>query len=157
MSAIKISGLPASLVKEIRETGLDANNQPLEIQTSDGNGNPCRHCLRMVEKGESFYVLAHRPFSTIQPYAEVGPIFLHVENCEAYEDRQDTPEALTNKDVLLLRGYDHNERIVYGTGEIVPTVKVRDHAKKMLENDQVEFVHIRSTTNNCYQARIDNI
>ncbi len=157
MSTTKISGLPGDVVKKIHQSRLDANNQPLEVHTSDGNGNLCRHCLQMIGEGDEYYILAHRPFTVTQPYAEMGPIFLHVKNCSEYEDSGGTPEALTNKDNLLLRGYDEDERIVYGTGGIVPTQNIREHAEKLLQLDRVSFVHIRSANYNCYQARIDPV
>ncbi len=155
MFEVKLSGLPTNEVREIRKTLSDANGQPLEIKVSDGKANPCRHCLQMIEKGDEFYVLAHRPFNTVQPYAEMGPIFLHKKECEAYEDKGSIPTALSNKETLIVRGYDKNEKIVYGTGEIVPTDEIHSFAKSILSIKEVEFVHIRSANNNCYQARID--
>ena len=156
MTEVKLSGLPPKEVENIRKTQTDSNNQPLEVKISNGNGNPCRHCLKMIEKDEEFYVLAHRPFSTIQPYAEMGPIFLHKKECKPYVDDGSLPSAITNKETLIMRGYDKDERIVYGTGKIVPRQELRSQAKSILEMEDVEFVHVRSTTNNCYQARIDN-
>ena len=56
---------------------------------SDGGDNPCRHCLREIEKGKDMLVLTHRPFGNVQPYAESGPIFLCAEACErVFEDPQ---------------------------------------------------------------------
>ncbi|MGI9350475.1 MAG: DUF1203 domain-containing protein [Rhizobiaceae bacterium] len=150
-----ITGLSETIVEDIRKNGRDANNQTLETVVSDGGGNPCRHCLRMIEKGDQYFVLAHRPFETIQPYAEVGPIFLHVEDCEPFEDGDGLPEAFENKENVLIRGYNSEERIVYGTGEIVPVSELRQRAAKILSRNQVKFVHVRSASNNCYQARID--
>ncbi len=155
MSEIKLSGLPTNEVDKIRKSQSDANNQPLETKISDEQGNPCRHCLKMIDKEKEFYVLAHRPFSTVQPYAEMGPIFLHKKKCEPYVDFGEIPESLTNKETLIIRGYDEDERIVYGTGEIVPREELHSFAKTMLTNKKVEFIHIRSANNNCYQARID--
>ncbi len=55
---------------------------PPERRTSNGVGVPCRHCLRNVEAGRDYLILAYRPFPALQPYAETGPIFLHAEPCE---------------------------------------------------------------------------
>jgi len=67
------------------------------------------------------------------------------------------PDALTNKETIMIRGYDRDERIVYGTGKIVPTQDIRQHASDMLAMENVEFVHLRSACNNCYQARMDPV
>lgn len=157
MGEIEVTGLPKEVVREIRRTRKDSNGQTLEVQQSNGNGNPCRHCLQMIEEGEEHFVLAHRPFSKLQPYAETGPIFLHVKECSPYEDNRDIPESFTNKETIMLRGYDSRERIVYGTGKIVPMEQFRQHAAELLSLEGVEFVHVRSACNNCYQARIDRV
>ncbi len=157
MSNVRLAGLPNAIVRKIRASGKDANGQPLEVQISDGNGNPCRHCLEMIGEGEEYYILSHRPFTTVQPYAEQGPIFLHVDECCSYEDTKEIPDAFTNKETVMLRGYDRDERIVYGTGKIVPTTEFRQCASDMLSLERVEFVYIRSSANNCYQARVDRV
>ena len=157
MANIKLTGLPSNEINEIRKNKLDSNGQPLETAISDGKGNPCRHCLEMINEGEEFYILAHRPFKTVQPYAEVGLIFLHKKQCQPYIDRGEMPEAFMNKITLIVRGYDKNERIVYGTGKVIPRQELHSFSETMLLNEQVEFIHIRSANNNCYQARIDQL
>ena len=92
----------------------DANGRPPERAVSDGDGNPCRHCLAMIEEGAEMLVLAHRPFATVNPYAEVGPIFLHARECEPFRGKG-APPVLASP-TYLVRGYGADERIVYGTG-----------------------------------------
>jgi hypothetical protein len=55
----------------------------------------------------------------------------------------------------LVRGYDSNDRIVYGSGQIVPTAHIPEVAAGMLRDDRVAYVHVRSASNNCYQCRIE--
>ena len=42
--------------------GKDANGQRPEQALSDGDGNPCRHCLRFIPKGRGMLILSRRPF-----------------------------------------------------------------------------------------------
>ena len=56
---------------------------------------------------------------------------------------------------FLIRGYGPDDRIVYGTGRIVAPAAMTEAAQDMLEDPRVAYVHVRSATNNCYQARID--
>ena len=65
--------------------------QPPERKISDGDGVPCRHCLGYVEAGAPYLVLAYRPFPAPQPYAEVGPVFLHADPCPAYDPANGLP------------------------------------------------------------------
>ncbi|MEE9313868.1 MAG: DUF1203 domain-containing protein [Rhizobiaceae bacterium] len=153
---LKFSGLPTNEANRLRAGGVDHHNQPPESQTSDGNGNPCRHCLGFIDKGENFLVLSHRPFQSIQPYAEQGPIFLHAENCPAHQSvAEKLPPVLHDSRSYLLRGYDQDERIVYGSGGMVEHENIITHAKELFQNPRIRFIHVRSSSNNCWQARID--
>ena len=153
----KFVSIDTKKVRHLQNGGLDANGQEPEIAISDGAGNPCRHCLENIEEGEEMLILAHRPFKEIQPYAELGPIFLHAKQCARYftAAHNEIPAVLSSSSHYLLRGYDENERIVYGTGTIVPNEDINSWADTMFGNSKVKFIHIRSASNNCYQARIE--
>jgi hypothetical protein len=115
---------------------------------------PCRHCLKNVAAGEPYLIFAYRPFPGPQPFAETGPIFLHAEECERAPSRAEPPEMLASPDYIV-RGYGEDDRIVYGTGAVVPTVEIAGRAEALLSRDDVAYVHVRSARNNCYQCRID--
>lgn len=152
--SIRFVALETSVVHALQQGGADANGQPPERQVSDGPGVPCRHCLHPVDRGESYLVLAHRPFPKPQPYAELGPIFLHAELCERHRENGQVPEMLRSPQYIL-RGYNTDDRIVYGSGHIVPTAEIPSAAAQMFTDPRIAYVHVRSASNNCYQCRID--
>ncbi|WEX87097.1 DUF1203 domain-containing protein [Sinorhizobium garamanticum] len=146
--------MPDDDAKRLRGGGLDAyGNQP-EQRISDGAGVPCRHCLRNVDSGKSYLVLAYRPFASVQAYAETGPIFLHADECPAY-DEYALPPILTSSKEYLLRGYGNDDRIVYGTGGVVAVERLPERAEELLARTDVAYVHVRSAKYNCYQCRIE--
>jgi len=55
----------------------------------------------------------------------------------------------------IVRGYGHDDRIVYGTGAVTPTPEIAVRAHTLLERTDVAYVHVRSARNNCFQLRID--
>jgi hypothetical protein len=55
----------------------------------------------------------------------------------------------------IVRGYGADDRIVYGTGRVVPTAEIPDAAEALLARGDVAYVHVRSASNNCYQLRVD--
>jgi hypothetical protein len=148
------SGIPSSVADAYRYGAPDANGQVPERKISNGDGVPCRHCLGNVAEGEPYIVLAYRPFPSLQPYAEVGPIFIHAEPCEPHI-RGGFPARERNGDGRILRGYGTDDRIVYGTGMVVGNEEVEDKAKNILQRPDVAYVHMRSANNNCYTLRID--
>lgn len=150
----KIIALPTELTRHLQSGGHDAHGQLPERCLSDGGSNPCRHCLRYIPEGAEMLILAHRPFATAQPYAETGPIFLCAAACTRYEGPE-LPEALTASPDYLIKGYNGDDRIVYGTGAVVPQETMMQQAEAILADKRVKYLHIRSARNNCYQARID--
>ena len=152
--SIRFVALDTELVRALQAGGPDANGQTPERQVSPGDGIPCRHCLKPVAKGEPFLVLAHRPFPAPQPYAEQGPIFLHAEPCARRDDGPAVPGMLASPRYIV-RGYGANDRIVYGSGQIVATPEIPFAAAALLEDPRIAYLHVRSASNNCYQCRID--
>ena len=150
------SGMPSAEAAAFRAGAPDANGQPPERRISDGDGVPCRHCLGYVEAGAPYLVLAYRPFPAPQPYAEIGPVFLHAEECPAYDPAQGLPPRhRQSKSQQILRGYGLDHRIVYGTGVVVSPEAIEREAAAILSRDEVAYVHMRSATNNCFTLRID--
>jgi hypothetical protein len=145
--------IPTEVVRAYQAGGADANGQVPERAVSDGDGNPCRHCLKMIPAGAGMLVLAHRPFPGLQPYAELGPIFLCADACEA-GGGEGQPEVLASPDYIV-RGYGADDRIVYGTGGVVATGAIPARAAELFGDGRVAYLHVRSARNNCYQLRID--
>jgi hypothetical protein len=145
--------IPTDIVRAYQAGGVDSYGLLPERRVSDGGGNPCRHCLQMIPEGAGMLVLAHRPFGALQPYAETGPIFLCADRCEA-GGAAEVPEILASPEYIV-RGYGADERIVYGTGGVVETARIRARAAEVLALPGVAFVHVRSARNNCFQVRIE--
>jgi hypothetical protein len=152
---ITFSALPTDIVRAYQSGAPDAYGAPAERAVSNGAGNPCRHCLRNIPEGADMLILAHRPFDGLHPYAETGPIFLCAEPCERHTDSTALPPVLTTSPDYLIKGYGRDDRIVYGTGAVVPTTRLAEHATRILDDPKVAYVHVRSARNNCYQARVE--
>ncbi|WP_428696232.1 DUF1203 domain-containing protein [Stappia sp.] len=155
MAELRFLALDTDTVRHYQAGGLDANGQTPERKISGGSGVPCRHCLRQIPEGTPFLILAHRPFPQAQPYAEIGPIFLCADPCERHPESASLPDMFADMESLIVRGYGHDERIVYGTGGVVETREIEARAGELLKRDDIAFVHLRSARNNCYQGRIE--
>ncbi|WP_136634323.1 DUF1203 domain-containing protein [Pseudooceanicola onchidii] len=150
----RILPLATDLVRSLRQGAPDANGQPAERAVAQGTGNPCRHCLCDIPEGAGTLILAHRPFATLHPYAECGPIFLCGDDCAAWQAAPDSlPPVLKGRDSFLVKGYHPTERIAYGTGATVPADQLSATITAILARADVAFADIRSSRNNCYQAR----
>ncbi len=152
--AVRFVALDTSDVRRLQSGGADINGHTPERVTHPASTVPCRHCLGQVEKGDPFLILAYRPFPEAQPYAEQGPIFLHADACERGGGDDKVP-AMFGSPEYIMRGYNSHDRIVYGSGRIVPTARMTDVAEEMFADPQIRYIHVRSSTNNCYHCRID--
>jgi hypothetical protein len=151
---VQFKALPTEQVRELQRGGPDAYGNTPERKISDSDGMPCRHCLKNIAAGEAYLILAYRPFPELQPYAETGPIFLHAEECGRAGESDNLPEILESPDYIV-RGYGRDNRIVYGSGGVIPTGAIAARAEALFERDDIAYVHVRSARNNCYQCRIE--
>jgi hypothetical protein len=154
---LNFAALPTEPVRALQSGGLDANGHEPEVGISDGIGNPCRHCLRDVPQGHEMLVLAYRPFPCGQPFAELGPIFLCANPCERHTDSPTLPAMFSSREKMLVRAYGGDDRIVYGSGQVVETKNIVTVASQLLERDETAYLHMRSASYNCYQCRIDKV
>jgi hypothetical protein len=155
MGLIRFVAMPTEHARAYQRGEPDAYGFPPERRTSDGDGVPCRHCLTNVAAGEDYLILAYRPFPALQPYAETGPVFLHAKECERAPETDVMPELFRASPDWIVRGYGHDDRIVYGTGAVTPKQDVCTRAHELLQRDDIAYVHMRSARNNCYQVRIE--
>lgn len=151
---MRYSALPTDIVRALQAGAPDAYGMPPERSTSDGGGNPCRHCLCDIPKDAGMLIFAHRPFEGLHPYAETGPVFLCADPC-AQGGGTATPNILLTSPTYLVKGHSADERIVYGTGATVAAAQIGPHVEQTFARDEVAFIHVRSARNNCYQLRID--
>ncbi|MBT9385778.1 DUF1203 domain-containing protein [Pseudooceanicola sp. CBS1P-1] len=149
----RFHGMPVATAESFRGGAPDAYGNPPERQRSDG-GAPCRCCLRMIPEGAAMLVLAYRPFVSLQPYAETGPVFLCADACAPDSAAEGSLPAILVSPDYLLKGYCAEERIVYGTGQVTPVPEIAAYADALLARPEVAFVDLRSARNNCWQARL---
>ena len=157
MPALRFLPIDSALARHLRQGGVDALGCKPDHAVSDGDGVPCRHCLGDIPAGKPYLIVAHRPFSgPDQPYAEIGPIFLCAEDCAAHDPDSGLPESFRARPEFLLRGYGADERIVYGTGALVPTARLEAHLQALFaRKPEIAFVHLRSAGYSCFRARVE--
>jgi hypothetical protein len=155
MTYIRFSSMPTVEAETYWAGAGDANGHEPETHVSSGAGVTCRHCQRDVASGERHLILTYMRFPAPQPYAETGPVFLHADPCERYPETDRVPAMFLERESYLLKGYGPENRIVYGTGQIVLSPGIAEAASRILESDAVRYIHVRSALNNCFSCRID--
>ncbi|WP_286829738.1 MULTISPECIES: DUF1203 domain-containing protein [Kordiimonas] len=155
MTALKVIAMPTSKARAYQRGGVDANGRVPEKEASTGPGNPCRHCLQTIEAGAEKLVLAYRPFHDLQPYAELGPIFLHGRECDRHDEAAGFPSMFSRWGTVMVRGYGTDNRIQYQAARHVTVDELESQCTEMLNDPNVAYLHVRTSQYNCYQCRVE--
>lgn len=155
--SIHFTAMPTKDAENLWNGGTDAYGLKPDTMISDGPGHPCRHCLANIDAGDKLLIFAYRPFPEVQAFAETGPIFLHARPCTRYAAEEISPAILATSPDFILRGYNEENRIVYGTGAVTVKSAITSYAEQLLARPEIAYIHVRSARNNCYQCRIDRV
>lgn len=65
------------------------------------------------------------------------------------------PNILKMSPDYLIKGYGADDRIVYGIGMVAETSTLVSALSDIFARDNVDYIHVRSVRNNCYQLRVE--
>ena len=55
----------------------------------------------------------------------------------------------------MISGYGADNRIAYGSGQVIPPRSIRATAKYLLGQPAFAYLHLGSAYNNCHMCRVD--
>lgn len=96
-------------------------------------------------------MLSYQPSKGTGPYAEIGPIFIHAEQCEPYSQLERFPEDFSDRS-LVVRAYAYDGRIV--DAAVVDPGGAPARAAQFLSDSSIEEVHVRHVSYTCYDFKI---
>jgi hypothetical protein len=122
-----------------------------KISTVESEGSaPCRHCLTWAKPGERVILFPYQSVAADQPYAEIGPIFIHAVTCARYDLPNEFPIEMRNG--RAMRAYNAENEII---GAEIADGSAEEIASRLLENPEVEFLHVRSASAGCYTFTLE--
>ena len=131
------------------------------VQRHDEHGNPwtpypakgwepLRCCLRLADPDESVVLISYAPFTTTSPWTEVGPVYVHAEECAGHRDETELPSRLRTGP-RVLRGYDRDRALLYDHVRVVDEgVDLEAELDALFADDVVHTVHIRAFETQCF-------
>ncbi len=140
--------IPQGVADRARSTMRDDFGHILHIQSEQA---PCRSCLRIPTSPEDLILLSYQPLRDRNPYAEVGPIFVHARDCRPYEPLDTFPEDFAPRE-LILRAYNNAGEI--SNAVIAAPGRTPALAAHLLSDPNVDEVHVRHTSYTCYDFKI---
>jgi uncharacterized protein DUF1203 len=139
---MRIHPLPTDVVDHARAT-----TDPHHEHRPEALGVPLRCCLTRAGEGEPVVLFSYSPTAGRGPYEEVGPVFVHAEACGGPERTDVLPEAL-RLSPRVLRAYDAAGRI--RSGELAAPEDLDTAVEKLLTDEQVVEVQVRSLSHGCF-------
>jgi hypothetical protein len=146
--ALRFLPLPADVVEEARRTRRDRFGHDLKVHHGQ---EPCRVCLKISKNPEDFILLSYRPLPDRNPYAEVGPVFIHAHKCAPYDSPNEFPQDFRPRP-LVLRAYDADGAIADAT--VAASGEAERAAIGLFSDTNVEEVHARHTSYTCFDFKI---
>lgn len=156
MSNFKVSSLPESVSKLIREKLVDGQGHQLAATPAGQGAGPCRSCLKRFVPTDTRILFSYNPDESNNPYNEIGPIFIHEDVCIPYSDPQVFPPEIKNDKKnfpLTLRCYDNERRMVHA--ELLGERNVEDLIESLFNNSDIEYIHARNAEPGCFIAKIE--
>ena len=154
MSNFRVFPLPNSVAVRIRESRLDDFGHRLSVSVATENDTgPCRSCLTVFVPGEGRLLFSYAPNQYDHPYNEVGPVYIHEQECRPYSDHKYFPHELRRRRPLALRCYA-GDGLMIG-GELVGDRAVEQVIESLFEKSEVKYLHARTASVGCYIARIE--
>jgi hypothetical protein len=150
----QVVAIPHEISQQTRETLKSPQyGHPAQVALAKGYG-PCRSCLQTFREGQEERILfTYQPFSEAGALPSPGPIFIHRDACERFEE-SGFPAALRRLP-LTLEGYEQlglpvaREQVKDGDAEAV--------ISRIFSNSKIAYIHIRNTEAGCFIARIERV
>jgi len=151
--SFRVAAIPTKVADLVRATMRSPGyGHPAHAEVATGYG-PCRHCLRDFKVGKDPRILfTYDPFHGIEPLPLPGPIFIHEEACERFRDDAGFPDDLRSHR-LTLAAFGDGRRVI--SEEHVENGEVEPLIARLLEQDEVKYLHVRDTEAGCYDFRIE--
>jgi hypothetical protein len=111
--------------------------------------------LRDFQVGTDRRILfTYDPFHGLEPLPLPGPIFIHEDRCERFEDEAGFPADLRSHHLTVV-AYGDGRRLV--AEEHVENGEVEPLIAQLFEQVEVKYLHVRDTEAGCYDFRIERL
>jgi hypothetical protein len=153
MRAYRVIALSQDVADAVRATHLSPfSKHPTYTEIARGHG-PCRLCLRAFNVGQERRILfTLDPFAGLEPEPLPGPVFIHEAACVRHAEDAGFPGDIRGR-ALTLQGYSSGRRLV--VEERVQNGVVDAAIERLLDRNDVVYIHVRDTEAGCYDCRIE--
>jgi hypothetical protein len=152
----QIRPLAVDVLRQLRIRD-DAGQPPLPVVDEDG-GNPLRCCFGRTKPHEEVVLVSYAPLrrwaqgrgADPGPYNEIGPIFIHAQDCGGPVDEDGFPQDMLGTR-RVLRAYGEDGHIRTGRFlENADDARVEAELADLYADPAVAAVHLRAVEFGCF-------
>ena len=159
MRNFKIVPLTKSYATKIQQTLKDDYGNKVIEQLATGYG-PCRVSLKPFKVGQDVRLLfKHSPFEIENVFNQAGPIFIHKNEVEEYQDFHQFPNEIKADKInfpLTLIGYSKEQKMIFT--KLVGELDVENLIEETFEeNAEIDFLHARNAEASCFICKIERV
>jgi len=150
----KIAGLPVAAFKHYFAMS-DAELAPrgaLRLVADRRPGFPCRVSLRDADPGESVLLVNYEHLAVATPYQSRYAIYIRENANEAHLDVNEVPEMLLAR-LLSVRAFSDDGMLL--DADVIQGRKLGLAIDRMLDAQQVSYLHVHNAKPGCFAARVD--
>jgi len=152
--SFQISGLPVAPFAPL--FGLSdsqlAAHTAVRRTADEFPGFPCRVSLRDAQPGDTLLLLNYEHLSVASPYRSRHAIFVREYAEEARVAVDEVPESLRTR-LLSLRAFDSAGMLL--DADVADGRQIEPLIGRMLDNREVEYLHVHNAKPGCFAARVD--
>ncbi len=153
-AGFRIQAIAPQILERWRETRTDDYGNHLTPIIEDDGGSPLRCCLRPAEPGTRLLLAAYSPFPIPGPYAEVGPVFVHADDCPGYATPDQYPPQYRNWPTMVFRPYHYSGEMAYEALAKVDGKDAEAAIATMFDDPTVGVIHARNVMAGCFMFAI---
>jgi len=112
---------------------------------------PCRVSLEDSEPGDEVILLPYQHHKTNSPYQSKGPIFVKKDAVTATPAINEIPRLLHHR-YLSVRAYDKDGMMK--SSLVTEGQNLREVLNEMLNNPEIDYVHIHNAKPGCYMCEV---
>lgn len=153
MNSFKAVAIPTEMAEAVRSTMKSPKyGFPAHREVAAGRA-PCRHCLELVKLNQEEVILfTMDAFHGLDVPPSPGPVYIHAEECNRYEDAGTIPQTYRGR-LLTLEAFGADRKLL---AEVRATDSQEENiANELLLNPGVEYVNVRSTEAGCFLFRLE--
>jgi hypothetical protein len=152
MQPVRIVAIPTEVAESVRATMRDPVYALPAHREAVTEPAPCRHCLRLIAPGNDAVLFTYNRFAGVESLPQPGPVFIHAQTCERYQETAGFPDEL-RASPRTLEGYARGRRLL--AREYVNNGDMETVIEEMFDRHDVDYILVNSTTAGCYTFRIE--